>query len=193
MSDTVMTLKDSTTPVLQPLDKTKETAQALFMQGFGYKTIGDKTGLNPETIKTWIRRGKWSDLRGKLSTHLTQSITTPLIAVTVQNASKQVREDLSQSIAATTRLLSAKQPKSLKQALAIQAELEPTVRNASKIFGWDQQSQSTLLDIKSLSSEPVLESAITSECMDTTTVASANQSMDCATMASTTVIEQSKH
>ena len=89
---------------------------------------------------------------------LERKVTEPLLTSSVAKQSQSVREQLAQSISHASQLLAQKPAKGLHKALVIQGALEPMVRNANKVFGWDQQSSSTIASVQSLSSElPVLD------------------------------------
>lgn len=140
-------------PEIATLEPTQETCKALYLQGFDHSQIAEKTGVKQGTIRTWIYRYDWRTLRSTISTHLETRVTTPLIAQSVKNASAKVRDALSTELSQTCDQLAKVKPgRTLRKLNERQEVIAKVVQSANKVFGWDQQSTSTLASVQSLSS-----------------------------------------
>jgi putative ATPase subunit gpP of terminase len=132
----------------------RELAKSLFLQGLTTTDIGKRVSLSPVTIKTWINRYNWRQLRantqaiiatGKLSVQLgLQDITHQSASGKLTNASRNVREAMSASLTDLAAKLSNKPAKGLSEAMRRQALLEPAVRNAKVVFGWSDGAEPSI-------------------------------------------------
>jgi len=157
----------------------RDFVHSLYLQGVKTDTIAQEAKRQynavvcPNLVLKWADRYGWKAVQAITRTTLEKRVTEPILTGNVAKQGQSVREQLAQSLAETGNLLSKRPLKGLKGALAVQAALEPMVRNANKVFGWDQQSSSTIASVQSLSSElPVLDQ------IDTKTVANTVASQD---------------
>jgi len=146
----------------------RDFVQALFLQGIRPEIISQEVKrqhsvtVQPSLVRKWAFRHEWSAVVAQTKATLERRSTEPILTSQVAKQSQSVREKFAQAISHTSDLLSKSPPRGLKQALAIQEALEPAVRNANKVFGWDQQSSSTIASVQSLSSDlPEPSKAIT--------------------------------
>lgn len=153
----------------------REFVHALFLQGMRRSTIIEETKrqhgvtVRDANIRQWIMRYNWNTTVSQTKAILERRVSEPILTSQVAKQSQSVRERFAQAISHTSELLSKRPPKGLKQALAIQEALEPAVRNANKVFGWDQQSSSTVASVQSLSSdlpEPELRKTVESPVLN---------------------------
>jgi hypothetical protein len=137
----------------------REFVHALFLQGLHHKAIIEETkrqhgvAVRPSVIRQWSARYNWSTTVAQTRTVLERRVSEPILTSQVAKQSQSVREKLADSISHASLLLAKQPARGLKGALAIQEALEPMVRNANKVFGWDQQSSSTIASVQSLSSD----------------------------------------
>lgn len=140
-------------PEIPSLPATQETAKALYLQGFKCKQIQEKTGIASETVRTWSYRYGWRELSGKLSAHLTQAVTTPILAKAVSDANTRVREALSGELEQAVSTLAKVKPKrSIKGIAERQAVVGQVINSADKLYQWSQSTVTTGLNLKGLSS-----------------------------------------
>jgi hypothetical protein len=132
---------------------TWELVKQLWIQGTKASIISERCGVTKTAIEKRAYRLKWADLR----TSTTQFMVTqsqPLLSESVAQASIASRKAIAERIRQAAALVPA--PTSYRQAMQQQCDLEPMVRNAEKLFQWSQSSQSSLVNVSSLSKEHTL-------------------------------------
>jgi len=130
------------------LQTDKELIKALVIQGTANKVICEKFGIKGPTLQTWINRYGWRTLQTKSVSFLKER-HEPIMAESVAKASIAARNRLAEHLVRCVDRL--EDPKTERKAMEQQADLEPLVRNAEKLFQWSQASQSSLVNVSSLS------------------------------------------
>lgn len=113
----------------------KMAVQTMVLQGFTSDVIAQQLGVNAGSVATWSHRHGWKAAVNKVKATAVTA-TESVAATTLAKTNEYVRESLAGSIAHVATKLSERRPKSLKAAMAQQAKLEATVRNAKAVFGW---------------------------------------------------------
>ena len=136
------------------IEPTRECCQNLYLRGYDWQYISKQTGVKPTTVRTWVHRYGWDAIRQKLTGTVEQTVTTPILTSSVEKASTKVRDLLSKELEETCeQLAKVKQSPSVPKLRARQEVLTRVVQCANKVFGWDQQSSSTVASVQSLSSD----------------------------------------
>lgn len=136
------------------VDTDWEIIKQLYIQGIPPHKIEERTGVKAKTIHTRATRGQWRRVQAKVIEEL--RIHTPMLSDHVAKASIETRNVLANSLRELSTHIAApkSKPRSLKQAVKLQADLEPAIRNAERIFGWSQQSSTTAFSSQVLSEAP---------------------------------------
>jgi predicted transcriptional regulator len=123
-------------------------AAAMHAQGVRPILISQELGLSQAIVLKWITRYGWTRARDSALTILKNENQK---SITHKLAEVQIKEALSDQL--VTDAVAAKEIKRRngKHALQIQADLEPLVRNAARVFGWGQETgQRQLVNIQLL-------------------------------------------
>jgi len=131
----------------------REVVKALILQGLRHDEVVRQTGVNPETLKTWIKRYKWAKLAAKanqIRDLAQQSNSKTLIQVasdkpeSIRTASAIVRNRLSEELARTTEgLADLPEAKTAKERVTRAKLLQELVAPAKVLYGWSEGSNTT--------------------------------------------------
>lgn len=134
----------SSVPVaLKVSESNRSIAQALVIQGFSFREVSEKTGLNLRTIQTWARRYGWRKLRDETKREVNQAIVRAT-GTALSELSTQVREwlaaEVQEQIAALRNLpvkatALANSPKGEGRSSLVKRIAD----TASVVFDWDDQ------------------------------------------------------
>lgn len=133
----------------QAIEADRELIKQLWIQGLSTEAIASKTGVNRGTIRTWINRYGWNTLKSNLTEAVRLEVKGPLLTDQVAQASIAARNKLAEHLQSTVALLP--KPKTWKQGARQQQDLESTVRNAEKVFGWKESTASSMINSRSIS------------------------------------------
>lgn len=136
------------------IEPTRECCQNLYLRGYDWQYISKQTGVKPTTVRTWVHRYGWDAIRQKLTGTVEQTVTTPILTSSVEKASTKVREYLSNELEQTCEALAkVKQSASIPKLRARIEVATRIIQGSNRVYGWDQQSSSTVASVQSLSSD----------------------------------------
>ena len=129
-----------------------ELIRELYNSGIPLKAIETQTGVKVGTIAARASRARWREIatKAKQLVQFTEDCQESTPGAHLDSSSKRVRNALAVDLTRVVDLLEEKPAKSLASALKRQRQLEPAVRNAKVVFGWNEDSQSTLVNINLL-------------------------------------------
>lgn len=128
----------------------KEVIKALVLQGLKVDDIAMRYGVKAGTIHTWVNREDWKGVKAR-TIEVLQSTQKPLLSDQVAQASVLTRNIVAERIKQAAETIPI--PKSYRQAMKQQADMEVLVRNGEKAFQWSQTGSSSMVSIHSLSSD----------------------------------------
>jgi len=111
-------------------------AQVLFAQGMPATAIAPRVGASAEAVHKRAQRGQWSRLRDETARGMVKA-TENTIETVLSGYSMDTRKALGRAL--SEHVAKIPQAKGWKHAKSLQQDLEPLVRNAKVVFGWDAQ------------------------------------------------------
>lgn len=143
--------------------ETKDLAKALFVQGLKYSAIAAHIGVGQSVIRSWAMRGKWNSLVASTATVVQQVLKRGVVLETannLQSRGNEIRDKLSQELAAQAALLASSPPATVAELGNSKhgqgrASIAKTIADAAGIVhDWGNQGQSGLVLVGELSREP---------------------------------------
>lgn len=140
-------------PALEPAAPDWLLAPVLYAQGIPAATIAARIGVSHDCLRQRALRQGWSRLRDELA-HSASLATEKAIDTILDGHSSDTRKALGKAMAQHVALMP--QATGWKQAVRLQEDLEPLVRNARVVFGWGEGDKQGVVQITNLSAHVTL-------------------------------------
>lgn len=125
-----------------------DTVKALWLSGLRDDRIIEQTGVKLGTLKTWIHRYSWNELRIKVRDSVNTGVAK-VVGESLERQSNAVRRSLGAFVERAANEMDASKisAKSLGNSSKRQGQaaiVKTLAESAEKVFGWDNNSKSTV-------------------------------------------------
>jgi hypothetical protein len=138
-----------------------EIIQSLYVNGVTCPRIAEQFGINVDTIRKRVAREGWVALRAKVIDDPRQADLAQ--ESSLSTASMILKKSMARSLVRAARLLDGTKVGTLKDMNKLQAELSPTIRNATVVFGWDKETTEPMVRVSILRQLSSLPSVLPSQ------------------------------
>lgn len=115
----------------------RDAVKALFLSGIGIAELARRFNVKEGTLRVTATRGKWIQQRALARERATLKAKAP--TTTIQAASLRLKTSLAQSLVRAAELLDKEEPSTLKELTKLHSELQPLIKTATQVFGWDKE------------------------------------------------------